>query len=192
MAERNDDKILEHSYDGIQEFDNPMPRWWLWVFYATIVFVPIYYFAPAPFGEGAGWVAEYDADVARQLAAQPAETGGAGLDDAQLMALATQPAATAEGKQLFATNCSACHRADGGGLIGPNLTDDAWIHGGTPTAIHKSIVDGVLAKGMPPWGKMLKPSQVDAVTAYVISLAGTNPPSPKAPEGAVGASPAGN
>ena len=68
-------------------------------------------------------------------------------------------------------------------MIGPNLTDDAWIHGGSLQAIHKTIVDGVLAKGMPPWGKLLKPDQIDAVTVYVASLKGTSPPGAKAPEG---------
>ena len=84
---------------------------------------------------------------------------------------------------MFTTTCVACHRPDDGGLIGPNLTDDFWIHGGKPSEIHKVITEGVLAKGMPNWGKMLKPEQTDAVTAYVISIHGTNPVNPKAPEG---------
>ena len=80
-------------------------------------------------------------------------------------------------------DCAPCHRPDGGGLIGPNLTDDYWLHGGRPTEILQTITDGVLDKGMPPWGKTLKPEQLTAVAAYVLSLHGTNPPNPKAPQG---------
>ncbi len=97
--------------------------------------------------------------------------------------LPRDPSAIAEGKQLFATNCVSCHRADAGGLIGPNLTDDAWIHGGTLPEIHTTITEGVLAKGMPNWGKILKPAQVNALTVYVASLRGSNPANPKPPEG---------
>ena len=186
MEKQSDDRLLDHDYDGIREYDNPLPRWWLWIFYATILFVPFYYFAPSPFGEGAGVVAEYQADVAATLAALPPEAATvAALSDDEYRARSRDGAVLAEGKQVFVANCAVCHRLDGGGIIGPNLTDDAWIHGGAPSAIHKTIVDGVLEKGMPPWGRILKPAQVDAVTAYVISLHGTNPPAPKAPEGPV-------
>ena len=92
-----------------------------------------------------------------------------------------------DGKTVYETNCAACHRADGGGLIGPNLTDASWIHGGAPTQVHHTIAVGVLEKGMPPWERILKPEQLNNVTAYVLSLQGTNPPNPKAPEGAVAA-----
>jgi cytochrome c oxidase cbb3-type subunit 3 len=101
----------------------------------------------------------------------------------QLAAIMADKGEIAKGAALFAVNCVACHRADGGGLIGPNLTDDYWIHGGTPVEIHTTITEGVLAKGMPQWGKMLKPEQVLSLTAYVHSLHGSNPPNPKAPDG---------
>lgn len=182
MAEQSDDKLLDHSYDGIQEYDNPMPRWWVWVFWATIVFVPLYYFLPAPFGEGPGMVAQYEADVAKHQASLPAQAAPTVTDD-ELSQLASNAAAVADGKTVYETNCAACHRADGGGLIGPNLTDDMWIHGGAPTQVHHTIAVGVLEKGMPPWERILKPEQLNNVTAYVLSLRGTNPPNPKAPEG---------
>ncbi len=183
MPTQDEDRLLDHEYDGIHEYDNPMPRWWLWIFYATILFVPFYYFAPAPFGEGRGTVADYEAAMAAERAARPPEMAIVALSDDEYRARAKDAAVLTVGKQLFSTNCVACHRADGGGLIGPNLTDDAWIHGETPTAIHRSITEGVLEKGMPPWGRILKPAEVDALTAYVLSLEGTNPPAPKAPEG---------
>ena len=84
---------------------------------------------------------------------------------------------------MFATNCAVCHRADAGGNIGPNLTDEYWLHGGSIAEINKTINLGVLDKGMPNWGKMLPPAQVNAVTAYVASLRGSNPANPKAPQG---------
>ena len=186
MADQEQDRLLEHDYDGIREYDNPMPRWWLWMFYASIAFVPVYYILPGNMGAGRGNVAEYEAEVAAYEAARPAG-GDAVASSEVLAALATDPAALANGKSLFDMNCAVCHRADGGGLIGPNLTDDAWLHGGTPEAIHATIVTGVLEKGMPPWERLLKPEQVNAVTAYVISLHGTNPPAPKAPEGVASA-----
>ena len=189
MADQGEDKLLGHSYDGIQEFDNPMPRWWVWVFWATIVFVPLYYILPAPFGEGEGTVAQYEADVARHNAAQPAQAAPTVSDD-QLTQLASSAAALAAGKAVYDANCAACQRGDGGGLIGPNLTDDAWIHGGAPTQVHHTIAVGVLEKGMPPWERILKPEQLNHVTAYVLSLKGTNPPNPKAPEGTAAAAPA--
>ncbi len=183
MANQDQDRLLDHDYDGIREYDNPMPRWWLWVFYASILFVPFYYFAPAPFGEGPGKVADYEAAMAAERAARPPENVVVALSDDEYRALSRDASVVAAAKPLFTTNCAVCHRADGGGLIGPNLTDEAWIHGGEPTTIHRTITEGVLEKGMPPWGRILKPADVDALTAYVLSLQGTRPPTPKAPEG---------
>ena len=177
--------LLEHSYDGIQEFDNPMPRWWVYLFWATIIFSILYFFNVPGFGVGKGRIADYDRDIAaaasadaKRKAAQPAGASGE-----QLAAMTKDASVVALGKQVFGQNCAACHRADAGGQIGPNLADDYWLHGGTLEQIHKTVVDGVLEKGMPPWGKVLKPNQVDAVVAYVYTVRGTNPPNPKAPQG---------
>ena len=179
------DHLLEHNYDGIQEFDNPMPRWWVYIFWATIVFSILYYFNVPGIGIGKGRIANYNetmaaarAAEAKRVAAQPA-----GSSPEQLVALSKDATALASGKQTFTQNCAACHRADAGGQIGPNLTDDYWLHGASIDQIHKTVTDGVLEKGMPPWGKVLKPAQLDAVVAYVYTLRGTNPPNPKAPQG---------
>ena len=183
MADQDKDRLLDHSYDGIQEYDNPMPRWWVITFWATIIFSILYALNVPGIGNGKGRVADYEADVARANAARlAAEPSGAPTPEA-LAALVTDPAAIAGGKQVFTTYCAACHRADGGGQIGPNLTDDSWIHGGTLPEIRTTVHDGVLAKGMPEWGKVLKPEQVNSVSAYVKSLIGTNPSNPKPPEG---------
>jgi cytochrome c oxidase cbb3-type subunit III len=184
MADQQEDRILEHEYDGIREYDNPMPRWWLWVFYATILIVPIYYIAPSPFGEGPGKVADYEAEMLKSGGSTPTAATVA-LSDEEYRARAGDAAVIAAGRRVFATNCAACHRADGGGGIGPNLTDGAWIHGAAPSVVHRTIAEGVLAKGMPPWGRLLKPEEVDQVAAYVMSLQGTKPANPKAPEGTV-------
>ena len=178
------DQILDHGqdYDGIQEYDNPMPRWWLLLFAITIILVPVYYLAPGDIGSGGKKDEMYAKEMAAFAAAHP-DFGKSAMTAEDMAKRAADPATIAAGKTLFATNCVACHLPDGGGLIGPNLTDDYWIHGGTPLEIHTTITEGVLAKGMPPWGKMLKPEQINDVMAYVISLRGSNPANPKAPDG---------
>lgn len=176
------DRLLDHEYDGIQEYDNPMPRWWLYIFWGTIVWSVLYWFNMPGIGVGKGTIADYDASVAAAAAEfpQPASTGP---DVAALVAMSTDPAALAAGKTVFQAYCAACHAADGGGVIGPNLTDAFWIHGGSPAQVYTTVHDGVLSKGMPAWGQSLKPDEVTAVVAYVISLQGTTPASPKPPEG---------
>jgi len=176
------DRILEHSYDGIQEYDNPMPRWWLLTFAATIVFSIIYVMNIGPVGNGKGRIADYEADMKAFALAHPASTGN-DVSPERLLALTKDHEALEDGKKVFTTNCIPCHRADAGGLIGPNLTDNYWLHGGQLSDIYKTVTNGVLEKGMPPWGKMLKPEQIQQVVAYVASLKGSNPPNPKAPQG---------
>ena len=176
------DKLLNHTYDGIQEYDNPMPRWWLLTFAATIVFSVIYLFNIGPVGSGKGRIADYEADMAAYARAHPAPTGGDMSSD-QLLALVKDEEAMEEGKEAYTAYCASCHAPDGGGLIGPNLADAYWLHGGTIADIYKTVTIGVLEKGMPPWGKTLKPEQLSAVVAYVSTLQGTTPANPKAPQG---------
>jgi len=177
----NSERLLEHNYDGIQEYDNPLPRWWVYLFYATIVF-SIFYWFNIGVGIGPGRIAQYEADVAAAKAAHPAP---AESSPEELAALVANPQVVEAGKQVFATNCASCHKPDGSGLIGPNLTDNAWIHGGSLPEIHKLVNEGVLAKGMPNWGKLLKPDQVDAAVAFVWSIRNTNVAGGKPPEGVV-------
>ena len=177
------DRLIEHSYDGIQEYDNPMPRWWVTIFWITIAFAIFYYINPFNTGLGRGSIAEYDADMAAFRAAHPDNVGGG--DAQQLMALVTRTSEVTKGKAVFAARCAVCHGADGGGLIGPNLTDNAWIHGGTIDSIYITVNNGVLAKGMPQWGKILKPDEMSNTVAYIWTLYGTTPKTPKAPQGVV-------
>lgn len=183
MADQENERLLEHSYDGIQEYDNPMPRWWVITFWATIVFSILYALNVPGIGNGKGRIADYDADMAQAMALRAKMEPAGVFTDSSLAALAGDAAALDKGKQVFATYCAACHRPDGGGQIGPNLTDDSWIHGASLPEIRATINNGVLAKGMPEWGKVLKPDEVSAAAVYVRSLVGSNPPNPKAPEG---------
>ncbi len=173
--------ILEHDYDGIREYDNPLPRWWTWIFWATVVFALGYAWNPGQLFHGPGRITEYQRVMAAAAKQFPQPTGGADL--ATLEALEKDANALALGKTTFATYCAVCHRADAGGMIGPNLTDDYWLHGGTLTEIHATVTNGVLQMGMPPWGKTLKPEQINAVVVYVNSLHDTHPPNPKPPQG---------
>ena len=143
------DHLLEHSYDGIQEFDNPMPRWWVYLFWATIIFSILYWLNVPGFGIGKGRIADYDRTMAAAAAADAKRKAAepAGASGEQLAAMTKDASVLALGKQAFGQNCAACHRADAGGQIGPNLTDDYWLHGGTLEQIHKTVADGVLEKG---------------------------------------------
>lgn len=182
MADQEKERILEHSYDGIQEYDNPMPRWWVIMFWLTIVFSIIYALniRGSGVGSGAGRIADYESEMAAFRTANPEPVAP---DTVALMAAVADADEVREGAAIFVKNCSACHGADGGGIIGPNLTDDFWIHGGTIGEIGTIVTVGVLPKGMPPWGKMLKPDELAEVIAYVWTLHGTTPAKPKAAEG---------
>jgi cytochrome c oxidase cbb3-type subunit III len=177
------EKLLDHQYDGIQEYDNPLPRWWVYIFWASIIWAVAYYFLPGDMGHGG----KKDEMYAKEMAAwdaRVAEQGGpAGPDVAVLAALVADPAAVSAGEATYVKYCQACHAAGGAGMIGPNLADEYWIHGGAPAEVWTVVGAGVLAKGMPAWQQMLPPDELDRVVAYVLSLQGSNPPNAKAPEG---------
>lgn len=174
-------RILDHEYDGIQEYDNPMPRWWVNMFWATIVFSIIYAINVGPIGSGEGWIRNYENDMAAFREQFPAGTPAA--DAEQLAALMEDHSVLTAGQTVYGQMCAACHGSSGEGTIGPNLTDDYWIHGSSLPEILHTVSVGVPARGMPGWEKMIKPEELNAVTVYVASLRGTNPPNPKAPEG---------
>jgi cytochrome c oxidase cbb3-type subunit 3 len=184
MASESRDRLLQHRYDGIEEYDNPLPGWWVWLFWATIVFsaayVLYYHLGPGP-----SVIAEYEAETraAEGVAKATAPAAATAVSEASLATLQKDAAAMAKGKDIFAARCVACHGPQGQGLIGPNLTDDFWMHGGTLTEIHRVIAEGVPEKGMIPWKAQLSPSEISAVAAYVGTLRGTSPPNPKAPQG---------
>lgn len=173
-------ELLDHDYDGIQELDNPLPGWWLVTFWGAIVF-SFFYFAFYQLGGGPTLDDELKKDLAAiQAQFESSTKDRQGFDWEKLKADATVVAA---GKVQYDGKCSACHGQRGEGLIGPNLTDEYWIHGGSAESIHKVIMKGALEKGMPAWEAQMKTEETDAVTAYVLTLKGTNPPNPKPPQG---------
>lgn len=181
MSEHKEE-VLEHDYDGIQEYDNPLPRWWLMILYGSIAwalfYVPWYHFGPGPLA-AEEYAAELEA-AGEQLGAPRAP---ATFTPEQLTAAVGDPAQLAVGKKVFETHCVACHTASGAGLVGPNLTDEFWIHGGSLANIAKVVVEGVPDKGMIAWGTQLSSAELVGVVGYIRSLKGSNPPNPKAPQG---------
>ena len=182
---RDDDRLLDHDYDGIREYDNPLPRWWLLIFWVSIAWSVVYAVNLIPgVGSGPGRARQYESEMAaaREKYGDPAALAAA-VDDSTVEAAAADAVQLAAGRETFMATCAVCHREDAGGNIGPNLTDEFWIHGGRPAQIHSTIALGVPDKGMPAWNAVLKPDQVLAVSAYVRSVRGTHPKDPKEPQG---------
>lgn len=174
--------LLDHEADGIQEYDNGLPQWWTIIFWATIVFsgcYPAYYH----YGVGPTVTQEYEDEVGAAAAAQVAKLGRLTPDNATIVALSTDANKVLVGRAMFRTNCAVCHGADGGGGVGPNLCDNTYINVSSPEDIARVIRDGVVPKGMPAWGPRYNDTQLALLAAYVASLRGTTPASPKAPQG---------
>lgn len=176
--------IMEHEYDGIQELDNPTPAWFMYLFYGTIIFGIGYFLNYHVFGTGQLQYTEYKTEVAQADAAKQAFLSkSANRVDENTVKLMSDPATIASGQGIYKTNCAACHGEHGQGMVGPNLTDDYWLHGSKINDLFKTIEYGVAAKGMPTWEKVLSPKQIADVANYVKSLQGTNPANPKEPQG---------
>jgi len=177
-----DQLLSDHEYDGIRELDNRLPKWWLWLFYITIVFAAVYFVRYHVIGTGVLQEEEYSRELATaKLKYQNVPT--AGQVDMASMTVLTDAASLEAGKVIYDKNCMVCHLAQGQGLVGPNLTDDYWIHGCSIQDIYNLIVVGVVEKGMISWKDQLSPQQILEVSSYIISLHGTNPPNPKEPQG---------
>jgi cytochrome c oxidase cbb3-type subunit 3 len=186
-----DPLLLDHDYDGIQELDNNLPRWWVWLFYITIIFSAVYlvYYHVARAGDLQA--AEYDKEM---KAGASVKAAAMSHFEANLSTLApsTDAAVLQDGSQIYKQFCAPCHRADGGGLVGPNLTDTYWIHGSNYMDTVNVIWSGVPAKGMITWKTVLKPDQIQAVASYIYTLRGAKLLSPgKPPENQQPAKPAG-
>lgn len=181
---KNPNNPLEgHEYDGIRELDNPAPFWWQLCFFLSILFAFGYYIYYEASGKGPSSVAEIEGQLAAVKSLQIA-TRKPGPDEAALIALLNDTGEIKNGRASYDVRCAACHGADGGGLVGPNLADAHWINGrGKIGEIFKVIYEGVPAKGMPAWGMLMKEAELKQVTAYVFSLKGTQPKNPKAPQG---------
>jgi len=184
MAEY-ENKVL-HELDGIREYDNPMPGWLMAIWWGSLIFAVAYLvFYALSFGEGT-MEAEYRGATQEAVAAVDTYFVANPLvppSPTDLLAGAGNPEVLAVARARFAKTCAACHGEQAQGLIGPNLTDDRWIHGGKVEQIFQSVAKGWPAKGMPPWGRALKPEEISALVSYVRSLQGSNPQNGRAPEG---------
>ncbi|WP_149276563.1 cbb3-type cytochrome c oxidase N-terminal domain-containing protein [Pareuzebyella sediminis] len=184
--EKEGEIILDHNYDGIRELDNTLPPWWVWMFYATIVFGVIYLVRFHIFND-------YDQDTEYLTEMKLAEAeiaeykkNAKDLVDASTVEILSDASDIAAGKAIFESNCVACHMADGGGGIGPNLTDQNWILGGGIKNVFNTISEGGRdGKGMIAWKQTLKPAEIAQVASYVLNFQGTTPANPKAPEGEI-------
>ena len=178
------DILIEHEYDGIQELDNPTPAWFMYLFYGTMVFAVAYLLIYHVFGVGQLQYDEYKTEVAQaEVAKKEYLSKAANLVDENTVKLVTDQGAIKSGEGIFKQNCAACHGDKGQGVVGPNLTDDFWLHGGDIRSVFKTIKYGVSAKGMPTWEKQLSPGQISDVSNYIKTLHGTNPPNAKEPQG---------
>jgi cytochrome c oxidase cbb3-type subunit III len=182
--EPQDPLLLDHEADGIKELDNNLPRWWVWLFYLTIAYafayMGYYHILKADqFNKDGGiQLSEYKAEMATgnaiKQAAQAKFVAGLGS-----MEPSKDEAVLTQGKATFTTLCAPCHRPDGGGLVGPNLCDDYWMHGDKFSDNLNVIMNGVLDKGMLAWKETLKPQEIYAVASYIYTMRGSNPPNPK-------------
>lgn len=181
--EQEADVMLDHNYDGIRELDNVLPPWWVYLFYGTIIFAGIYLFRFQVIGEY-DQKKEFETEMTEaRIAIEEYKKTAPDVMDKEKVVLLTDAASIAEGKTIFTTNCVACHRPDGGGQIGPNLTDDMWINGGGIKNVFNTIMEGGRdGKGMVPWKSTIKPSDIQKLASYVLSLQGTNPKDPKPTE----------
>ncbi len=182
--EQEKDILLGHDYDGIRELDNRLPPWWIYGFYCTIIFACIYLYR-YHIGHTAPLSAEeYAISVqkAQQAKADYLKKAANNVDETTVKLL-TDPASLAAGKTVFESICFACHGKHGEGGVGPNLTDDYWLHGGSIQDVFKTIKYGWPDKGMKSWKDDFSPSQIQQIASYVKSLHGTNPDNAKAPQG---------
>lgn len=183
-VDREEDVLLDHGFDGIRELDNKLPPWWVALFYVTIIWGVGYMFyyhwggsGPSSYEEYVEQVREGEEQAAAYLASQTSQ-----IDEKNVTFL-EDPAALDGGKTIYINNCAACHGQQGEGGVGPNFADDYYIHGGDIKDIFKVIKYGVPEKGMISWKSQLRPVDMQQVASYILSLRGTNPPNPKAPEG---------
>lgn len=184
-APRPDGQILDHVYDGIREYDNPLPGWWSWFFIATIVFSAGYGVWYHLGGPGKSDAEIYAAEVAayEKKRVEREANDMASVSEASLASAAANADMVKRGRELFVSTCASCHKEDGSGLIGPNLTDNFQKHGTTRLDVYKTVANGVTGTAMVPWSAQLKPADLVAATAFVITLR-NHPVAGKEAEGA--------
>ena len=176
--------MTDHEYDGIRELDNRLPPWWLWGFYFTIAFGVVYLLHFHVFKTGNLSQDEYNQEMAQAKAEVEAYLASRNdLIDETTVTFSGDEVDLAAGKELFVSKCSACHGQQGEGGVGPNLTDQYWIHGGDIPSVFKTIKYGVPTKGMIAWQSQLTAKEMQQVTSFIYTMEGTNPPNQKEPQG---------
>jgi len=183
--EREKDIMFDHDFDGIKELDSKIPPWFSWLFILTIIFAAYYMIDYHVIGSGQVMQEEYSAEVNKASLEREALIKSGAFVNEETVTLLTDATNIQKGKEVYEANCIACHAADGGGIVGPNLTDDYWIHGGGIKNVFKVIKYGVVEKGMIAWQTQLGPNQMQEVASYVLSFHGTTPAAPKQPEGII-------
>lgn len=175
---------LDHNYDGIIELDNNLPPWWLWGFYLSMLFAVVYLFRHHISGDAPLQIEEYQIEMAEaeKAKAEYLRTAADLVDETNVIAF-TAAAKIKEGGKIYQEKCAACHLNDGGGLVGPNLTDEYWLHGGDIKDIFTSIKYGIPSKGMREWKSELGAADMQKVASFILSLKGTTPLTPKEAEG---------
>ncbi|MBK9731186.1 MAG: c-type cytochrome [Chitinophagaceae bacterium] len=178
------DVMLDHNYDGIRELDNRMPPWLQYIFIVSVATAITYLFVFHVYHIGKLPLEEYAAELnqAETQKAMMLQTAGSSIDESTVKLL-TDVSSIAAGKTIFIARCSPCHGQKGEGGVGPNLTDDYWLHGGAIGDVFKTVKYGIPAKGMVSWSGILKAEEMETVSSFIMSLHGTNPPNPKAPQG---------
>ena len=181
--DKEQDVLLDHDYDGIKELDNALPPWWKYGFYITVVVAVFYMLRLHVWNTGPTPEQEYNREM-KVAAAQIEEYRMKSNDmvDEKTVTMA-DAAGIAEGKKIYQVNCFACHGMNGEGGVGPNLTDDYWIHGGSINDVFKTIKFGVPDKGMQAWEKSYSPSQIKNISSYIKSIMGSRPANAKPPQG---------
>jgi len=183
MSDTSNDTIV-HRYDDIEEADNVLPRWWLAILYGSTIFGVLYWVAFQVLAAAPYPVEAYKAEKVRIAEAEAERLKAEGpLTPEKLVAMSQNQAIVASGKATFVATCAACHGQNAGGMVGPNLTDKFWIHGGKPEQIVETIRKGWPDKGMPAWGAPLGEDRVRDVAAYVISIKNTEVAGGKSPQG---------
>ncbi|MEZ4761400.1 MAG: cbb3-type cytochrome c oxidase N-terminal domain-containing protein [Flavobacteriales bacterium] len=185
-VEHEEDVLMHHEYDGIRELNNVLPPWWLWLFYGTIIWGVVYLVNVHILGVMPLQAEEYEQEMAQakeDVAAYLAQFSN--LVDESNVTVVTDEATLASGESTYKQFCVACHGANGEGGVGPNMTDAYWIHGGGIKNVFKTIKYGVPQKGMISWQSQLKPSEMQAVASYILTLQGTDPPNQKEPQGEI-------
>ncbi|GAA4202147.1 hypothetical protein GCM10022289_16470 [Pedobacter jeongneungensis] len=176
--------VIDHAYDGIKELNNPVPAWFNFLFFGTMIFAAGYLFYYHIGGYGDLQDKEYENEMAKAQVEKAAYLEkSANTIDENSVKFDNTPMVLADGKTIFNTNCVVCHGDKGQGVIGPNLTDDYWLHGGGINNVFKTIKYGVPEKGMISWEKNLNPKQISAVANFILSLKGRNPAGAKSPQG---------